>query len=110
MSGSGSRSAISGTSDISGTSGTSGISGTDASSVTSSSEAFSAAAGGAETDLANWHKVMHNYHVNVAVTGFFLIAVAVIVGGCAWEWARLLTGRKAVVLKESPYVTLPDPA
>ncbi len=68
------------------------------------------AAGGAETDLANWHKVMHNYHVNVAVTGFFLIAVAVIVGGCAWEWARLLTGRKAVVLKESPYVTLPDPA
>ncbi len=38
------------------------------------------------------------------------IAVAVIVGGCAWEWARLLTGRKAVVLRESPYVTLPDPA
>jgi hypothetical protein len=34
--------------------------------------------------------------------------VAVILTGCLREWVRLLTGRKPAVLRESPYVALPE--
>jgi carbon starvation protein len=68
------------------------------------------AAGGSEKDLATWHKVLHMNQIDAAVAGFFLVCVAIIVIGCAWEWARLLLGNKAIVLRESPYVALPDAA
>jgi carbon starvation protein len=46
--------------------------------------------------------------VNSSVAGFFLIAVALIVIGCVRHWFLLLSGKKTVVLNESPYVALPQ--
>ena len=53
---------------------------------------------------------LFNLHVDVGITAFFLIAVAVIVVGCVWEWVKLLRGSKKAVLQESPYVALPEGA
>ena len=66
------------------------------------------AAGGTEAELATWHKVMHMNQIDAAVAGFFLLCVTVIVAGCAFEWVKLLTGRKPVVLRENPYVPMAD--
>jgi len=68
------------------------------------------AAGGTGEQLAVWHKVEFMNQVDAAVAGFFLVCVTVIVVGCAYEWFLLLTGRKPIVLRENPYVHLPDPA
>jgi carbon starvation protein len=67
-------------------------------------------AGGAPADLTTWHKVQHMNQVDAFVTGFFLVAVAIIVSGCAFEWFKLLRGKKTAVLHESPYVPLADAA
>jgi carbon starvation protein len=64
--------------------------------------------GGTETQMKVWAAQEFNFQVNVFVTGFFLLAVAVIFFGCLFEWVRLLSGKKKVVLKEDPYVALPD--
>jgi hypothetical protein len=44
--------------------------------------------------------------IDAVVAGFFLFCVTVIVIGCAYEWVKLLTGRKPIVMRESPYVHL----
>ncbi len=67
------------------------------------------AAGGTEAQMTEWSRTIFNNQVDVAVTAAFLVGVAVIVIGCAYEWFKLLRGRKPVVLQESPYVALPDP-
>jgi carbon starvation protein len=66
------------------------------------------AGGGTETQMKEWAAQQFNFQVDVAVTGFFLVAVAVIFLGCLYEWVRLLSGAKKVVLKEDPYVALPE--
>ncbi|RBP46290.1 carbon starvation protein [Roseimicrobium gellanilyticum] len=66
------------------------------------------AKGGTEAQMKVWSALEFNFQVNVAVTGFFLLAVGVIFFGCLYEWVRLLSGAKKVVLKEDPYVALPD--
>jgi carbon starvation protein len=68
------------------------------------------AAGGTDKEMKEWAAQQFNFQVDVAVTGFFLVAVAVIFLGCLREWIRLLSGAKKVELKEDPYVTLPDVA
>jgi carbon starvation protein len=66
------------------------------------------AAGGTEKEMKDWATQQLNFQVDVAVTGFFLLAVAVIFLGCLREWIRLLNGAKKVELKEDPYVALPE--
>jgi carbon starvation protein len=66
------------------------------------------AAGGTEPQMKEWAAQHFNFQVDVAVTGFFLVAVAAIFLGCLWEWIRLLNGAKKSVLKEDPYVALPE--
>jgi carbon starvation protein len=66
------------------------------------------AAGGTELQMKEWAAQQFNFRVDVFVTGFFLLAVAVIFLGCLYEWVRLLSGAKKVVLKEDPYVALPE--
>jgi carbon starvation protein len=68
------------------------------------------AAGGTPKELKEWGAQQFNFNVDVVVTAFFLIAVAVIFLGCAREWVRLLSGSKKAVLKEDPYVALPEAA
>ena len=46
------------------------------------------------------------WRLDAAVAFGFLLLVALIVSGCAWEWWRLLRGRKPVVLHESEFVPL----
>jgi carbon starvation protein len=67
-------------------------------------------AGGTDKQLKEWAAQQFNYQVDAVVTGFFLVAVAVIFLGCLYEWVRLLSGAKKAVLKEDPYVVLPDAA
>ncbi|MEK7953806.1 carbon starvation CstA family protein [Luteolibacter soli] len=49
-----------------------------------------------------------NLRVDVAITGLFLVFVAVIVFGSVREWWLLLRKQKPVVLRESEYVALAD--
>jgi carbon starvation protein len=58
--------------------------------------------------IASIQKAIFNNQVDVAVTAAFLLSVAVITLGCAWEWVKVLRGAKPAQLRESPYVTLPD--
>lgn len=51
-----------------------------------------------------WAKIQSMQWVDVVVTAFFLLAVAVIFLGCLREWIRLLSGAKQAVLREDPYV------
>lgn len=74
------------------------------------SYAVKIAAGGSSEQLAVWRKVQFMNQVDAAVAGFFLICVTIIVVGCVYEWFKLLTGRKPIVLQENPYIHLPDPA
>ncbi|HYF36713.1 MAG TPA: carbon starvation CstA family protein, partial [Prosthecobacter sp.] len=62
--------------------------------------------GGSAKELYEWSHLKFNAQVNVAVTSFFLLAVATIFLGCLREWIRLLSGSKKAVLKEDPYVPL----
>ncbi|MES2706684.1 MAG: carbon starvation CstA family protein [Verrucomicrobiota bacterium] len=47
-----------------------------------------------------------NNRVDAIITGLFLIFVTIIVVGCALEWIKLLRGKRAVVLRESDYVSV----
>jgi carbon starvation protein len=62
---------------------------------------------GAAEQLAQWHRLMVNNYIDAVVTGLFLVLVVLVVLSCARSWVQLLTGRRAVVLHEEPYV--PDP-
>ena len=61
-------------------------------------------------ELAGIKTAIFNLRVDIGVTSLFLIAVTVIVIGCALEWIKLLSGVKKIELRESPYVSLPDAA
>jgi len=66
------------------------------------------AAGGTEKQIAEWTAQKFNFMVDAYVTGFFLCAVAIIFIGCLMEWIKLLSGSKKAVLKEDPYVAMPE--
>jgi carbon starvation protein len=61
-----------------------------------------AAAGSA--DLAGLHRRIFNDQVDAAVTGLFLVLVALVVIANARVWIQLLVGRRQPVLHEEPYV------
>ncbi len=52
-------------------------------------------------------RAMVNDYVDVGITAFFLVSVAIIVTGCAREWIKILRGKK-IELHEGPYIALPD--
>jgi len=62
------------------------------------------ATGGTPLEMKEWAAQQFNFNVDTVVTGFFLIAVAVIFLGCLLEWIRLLNGSKKIVLNEDPYI------
>ena len=66
------------------------------------------AAGGTAEQISEWNRIVFNNQVDIAVTAAFLIGVAVIVIGCVMEWVQLLRGTKPSVLRESPYVPVPE--
>ena len=68
------------------------------------------AAGGTPKEMKEWAAQQFNFNVDTAVTGFFLLAVAIIFLGCLLEWIKLLSGSKKAVLNEDPYVAVADPA
>jgi len=61
-------------------------------------------AGGPAAQLTAWQHQLFNNEVNAAVTGIFLVLVAVVVLTCARVWWQLLAGRRAPDLREEPYV------
>lgn len=64
------------------------------------------AGGGAEAQLAQWHRLMVNNYVNAIVTGVFLVLVGLVVLTCARVWWQLLAGKREPVLHEEPYVAV----
>ena len=54
--------------------------------------------------VAAWQHQLFNSHVNAAVTGTFLVLVALVVLTCARVWWQLLAGKRAADLREEPYV------
>jgi carbon starvation protein len=62
------------------------------------------AAGGAAQQVAQWERLLFNNYVNAAVTGLFLVLVALIVVANARMWWLLLSGRREIDLHEAPYV------
>jgi carbon starvation protein len=65
-------------------------------------------AGGTPQQIKEWSAQQLNFQIDVVVTAFFLIAVAVIFVGCAIEWVRLLSGSKQAQTKEAPYIRLDE--
>jgi len=55
-------------------------------------------------------RTLLNLRVDIAITSFFLISVGVIVTASVIEWIRLLRGAKPMVLRESDFVALREPA
>ncbi|MBL9218818.1 MAG: carbon starvation protein A [Opitutaceae bacterium] len=68
------------------------------------------AAGGTPAELATWKSQVLNNHIDVAVTGAFLVLVLIIVAASARLWWQLLAGKRAPDLREEPYVPLVEPA
>ncbi len=68
------------------------------------------AAGGTPAQLATWRSQVLNNHIDVAVTGAFLVLVLIIVAASARLWWQLLAGKRAPDLREEPYVPLVEPA
>jgi len=66
-----------------------------------------AADGGAPAaQITAWQHQMFNNHVNAAVTGTFLVLVALVVLTCARVWWQLLVGKRPADLREEPYVAV----
>jgi carbon starvation protein len=61
-------------------------------------------AGTSAADLKLWHAQVFNNYVDAAVTGVFLLLVAIVVLANARVWWQLLAGKRAAVLHEEPYV------
>ncbi len=61
-------------------------------------------AGGTEKELATWHSQLVNNRIDAAVTGTFLILVAIVVLLNARLWWQLLAGKRAPELKEESYI------
>jgi carbon starvation protein len=64
------------------------------------------AAGGGAAQLAEWRSLAFSNRVDAAVTGTFLVLVALVVLASARVWVQLLAGRRAAELHEEPYVAL----
>ena len=64
------------------------------------------AGGGTAAQVAEWHRLVFNNQVNTAVTGAFLVLVALVVLASARVWWQLLSGRRVPDLREEPYVPL----
>ena len=56
--------------------------------------------------ISAWQHQLFNCHVNAAVTGTFLVLVALVVLTCARVWWQLLAGKRAAELHEEPYVAV----
>jgi carbon starvation protein len=54
--------------------------------------------------VAETERLIFNAQLNAAVTALLAGLVIVVVLSAAWEWYRLLSGRRASDLQESPYV------
>jgi len=65
------------------------------------------AAGGTPAELAAWKSQVLNNHIDVAVTGAFMVLVLIIVAASARVWWQLLAGKRPADLHEEPYVALP---
>lgn len=65
------------------------------------------AAGGTPAELATWKSQVLNNHIDVAVTGAFMVLVLIIVAASARVWWQLLAGKRPADLHEEPYVALP---
>ncbi len=64
----------------------------------------SIAKGGTAAQLADWHRMLLNAQINAAVTGIFMLLVALVVLVCGRECWLLLNRRRTPVLREEPYV------
>ena len=64
----------------------------------------------AGTAPATAGRALLNLRVDIAITAFFLLAVGLIVAASVVEWVRLLRGTKPIVLRESEFVALREPA
>lgn len=67
---------------------------------------IAAAGADAAAQVAQWERLVFNNQVNAIVTGTFLVLVAVVVIANARVWWQLLAGRRAVELREEPYVAV----
>ncbi len=65
------------------------------------------AAGGTPAELATWKSQVLNNHIDVAVTGAFMVLVLIVVAASARTWWQLLAGKRPADLHEEPYVALP---
>jgi len=54
--------------------------------------------------LADAKRLIFNDHIDAAVAAFFLISVVVILIASVHEWFSVLSGRKAVISSETPFV------
>jgi carbon starvation protein len=68
------------------------------------------AAGGTPAQVVEWHRLAFSNHVDAGVTGTFLVLVALVVLASVRVWWQLLSGRRAAVLREEPYVRLASAA
>jgi carbon starvation protein len=64
--------------------------------------------GGSPTEVATWKAQLLNNRIDAAVTGVFLVLVAVVVLANARLWWELLVRRKPTVLREDSYVATAD--
>jgi carbon starvation protein len=62
------------------------------------------AAGGSPEQIEQWQQLLFNSQVNAAVTGSFLVLVALVVIANARVWWQLLAGKTAPGLREERYV------
>jgi carbon starvation protein len=62
--------------------------------------------GAGPTEAVTLGRQIFNAHVNVGVTGAFLVLVVLVVLSCARVWLQLLSGRRAADLREEPFVPL----
>ncbi|MGH9863414.1 MAG: carbon starvation CstA family protein, partial [Candidatus Acidiferrales bacterium] len=54
--------------------------------------------------VAATERLLFNDQLNAAVTALLASLVLLVVVSAAWEWLRLLSGRRAADLQETPYV------
>ncbi len=63
---------------------------------------------GTPAEIKTWQTLMVNNQIDAFVTGAFLILVALVVAANARVWYQILVGGKAPVLREDPYVAIPE--
>jgi carbon starvation protein len=57
-----------------------------------------------EAKLAETRQVIFNNRLDAGVTGFFAILILLLLAEAAYEWYRILSGRREATLTEAPYV------